>query len=139
MQGFYPSRTKAFDLPIHRHIEEPKRPRFYARFITRKERLELTELVRSATQDEDKGDFAAATKKLDTAISRLIDGAENVPEAFDLKEASKSLDAEDCWALYAEGMAAIAVTRDELKKSASPSPSEAKPSVPSAPAAATVQ
>lgn len=122
MIGFYPEQTQAFSLPIHSEVPEPKRPRFFARYLTPREAAKVSSLATESVKAEATGDTETACVKLDEALGVLLASkGENWPEKFAPVCATHFLMIADAWDLYAGAIEAIRLGRDDLKKSASPS------------------
>jgi len=126
MIGFYPEQSVAFTLPVHNCRPVSKRMKFYARFLTARQRIQLQALMKAAIEAEQADDTATMLDKLDAAIAMLIVRVENAPTDFNVEKASHHLSSEDLWTTYAGASEAIGFTRDDLKKSASPSNSSSK-------------
>lgn len=125
MLAFFPDQTAPFTLPMYAAAPEP-RPTFHARFLTAREMLAIDELRRQCLEAAGRDDGqAAALDALDQIVARHIARAENMPPGFDIAKATSHFDGQTCWELVEESGRAIAVAKDDLKKSASPSKSDA--------------
>lgn len=135
MRGLYPEESIPFHLPIHGKIPADRRPTFLQRSLVARQRFALDALIDEAAQLERQGKTAEALDKLLEALALTLAGWKNIDLPFDPKLLPDHLDYGDIWAVYTEGMAALRLSREELKKSESPSESDTASTAATAPSA----
>lgn len=129
MIGFYASLKIPFSIAVHAAIPEDSRPTFLARFVVARQQIELDTIIRTAVQHQLDAKNDEALAEFLKALHILLAGWKNVtddqgkPVEFDVSRLPDLLTFQDIWSILTEGQNAIRAKVDDLKKSASPSPS----------------
>jgi len=150
MNGLYPEENIPFHLPVHAYLPAEKRPTFFSRFLTSREEIQLDKIFsETLAAGEGKDKHEAELAMLNalpnllqfqlTGFAHITDDKKN-PIPFSREGIATVLDKlsiDDGWQLHKLAKDAIALKREELGKSASPSPSPpANTALPASPTAA---
>lgn len=139
MKGMYPEESAVFHLPVHEALPAGERPEFFARFLTAREELRMMRMLQESIEPyadkslsqadrEEKGiEGLARVIAFQLAGWRRVPGRDGQPLTFSpeavLELLTDVLSIADGLDLHNAAKDAVLARREELKKSASPSPS----------------